>query len=64
MFSVDIRFMSNTCERSSHLFIYLFKILKTFSKMLHTNLIGCRGKTKRDAKYNISTLKGKEAAKL
>ena len=30
------------------------------SKMLHTNLIGCRGKTKRDTKYNISTLKGKK----
>ena len=28
--------------------------------MLHTNLIGCRGKTKRDTKYNISTLKGKK----
>ena len=40
--------------------IYLFKILKTFTKMLHTNLIGCRGKTKRDTKYNISTLKGKK----
>ena len=28
--------------------------------MLHTNLIGCRGKTKRDTKYNISTLEGKK----
>ena len=40
--------------------IYLFKILKTFTKMLHTNLIGCRGKTKRDTKYNILTLKGEK----
>ena len=36
---------------------YLFKILKTFTKMLHTNLIGCRGKAKKDKKYNISKLK-------
>ena len=41
----------------------LFKILKTFTKMLHTNLIGCRGKTKRNTKYNISTLKGTSGRK-
>ena len=38
-------------------YFYLFKILKSFTKMLHTNLVGCRGKAKKDKKYNISKLK-------
>ena len=48
-----------TRGRSLVLF-YLFKILKTFTKMLHTSLIGCRGKAKKDKKYNISKLKKKK----
>ena len=60
IFAFERSYITPAIRKSMLDYFLLFKILKTFTKMLHTNLIGCRGKTKRDTKYNISTLKGEK----